>query len=337
MEDIVFEETATGDILAIPRRFKSYEVTGTIGRGSKAVVISLNDIHTKEKFAAKIIRLRECDTESVQLHQREFRQCMRMSSPYLVKCIDIVYMDELICLVMEYCNGGNLMQLSTNNQPVVQSHWRRMFTQLCLGIEYLHKRGMAHRNLKLENILLDDNYNCKLCDYGLTCEVNPSTCLSVTPCGRSRFVSPEMIRGVPHCAKQSDMWALGITVYAAVTGSFPWKSQSVMGVYNEILKGYIDTSMLVREMEEIVMRCCDPKPETRATIDEVMRMSCLKLPAKKDARLRPQRSSPSPRGNAILGPEIIMKGRYIIHNSIESGKMSISEKPSPFARNAFVF
>lgn len=276
--DVVIESTGSGEVLRIPRTFKSYEVVRMIGRGATAVVVGVRDIHTKKKFAAKVIARPKANSSSLRFYERELRLCMRMSSPYLVNCLDIVYMDEVICLIMEYFTGCDLMTLVMNDPSAVSLHWQKIFTQLCLGIEYLHKREIAHRDLKLENVLVDKDFNCKLCDYGLVFEMNQGSCMSKTFCGTAPYVAPEMIREGVYCARKSDIWALGVTMYAALTGCFPWKSESIMGIYKEVLAGEVDTSGLPAAAEDVVLRCMDPNVETRATIGQLLEMPFVELP-----------------------------------------------------------
>lgn len=277
------EETGVGEVLLIPRRFKSYEVVGTIGRGATAVVLEVVDHRTHGRFAAKMIPRPEANSEALRFRESEFRLSMRLSSPFLVRCVDIVYMKDVIGLIMEYFEGSDLLTVALSDRIGLCQNWRKTFSQICLGVQYLHRRGIAHRDLKPENVLVDKDFNCKLCDYGLMCEV---TGQCQTLCGTVQFMAPEMIRGEIHCAKKADMWALGITLYAAMTGCFPWMNYDGDELVEEILSQEVDVSLASRDVGRIVRKCCDGNPEKRANIEEVMKMSFVELPKERKSTRR---------------------------------------------------
>lgn len=268
-EDYFRVETGRGEILIIPRIVKSYEVKEVIGTGGFGVVVSLVDRNTKDLMAAKIMKRPEPSTDSMRLIERELRLSLSLSCPFLVNCVDVVYLSDIICIIMEHVNGATLISVMDDNVVLVRHYWRKIFVQMCLAVQYLHKRGMAHRDIKLENIIVDKDFNVKLCDYGCMKETGQSS-MSTTLCGTLPYLAPELVRQGPYCAKGVDVWALGITLYAAVTGVFPWDNTSVVGMCKEILGGVKDVMRLSSEVKEVVMKCCEVDPSKRAGIGDVL-------------------------------------------------------------------
>lgn len=264
------ESTGDGDIIAIPRVFNHFEVLNVVGIGSSAVVVSVQNPNGV-KFAAKVLRRPRANDDYLKFLERELRLCVTMSCPYLVNCFDVVYFEDIIIVVMELCAFGDLMTMITEEFVLVRANWRKIFAQLCLGVQYLHSRGMAHRDLKLENILIDEQMNVKLCDYGFMCETKPAS-LSTTMCGSMRYVAPEVLRGEGYHPMRTDVWALGIVLYGITTGLSPWKSEGESGVCREILAGEMDLTGICDAPRRIVEKCCDQNQETRVTVEEILAM-----------------------------------------------------------------
>lgn len=269
MDAFLYEATDSGEVLAIPRRFKTYEVTGTIGTGSYAVVVGVSGQSRGVTLAAKVMRRPKPNTEEMRLVERELRLCETVSCHFLVTCVDVVYTDDLIILVMERGEGTDLLSLITQGPHIVAANWLTIFRQICYGVQYLHSHGLAHRDLKPENILVDETFNCKLCDYGLLCEVKPTT-LNKTKYGTLPYMSPEMIYSETYNGMQSDIWALGVVLYVISTGCVPWKGESDAAIGQEITLGITDTESVGRIEEELILKCCSVNPETRPTIDEIL-------------------------------------------------------------------
>lgn len=278
LDDFLRTITESGAIIDVPRRIKGYDVIEVIGVGAFGVIVSLKDA-SKSLAAAKVMIRPEPNTLALKFMERELRLGMTISCPYLVRCTDVVYLDKVICMLMEHVEGETLFRLISDNKPLVIRHWKRIFGQMCLGIQYLHRRGLAHRDLKLDNVIVDHDLNVKLCDYGILCE-SQKNFISTTMCGTLPYMAPEIIRGNGYCAKQADMWALGISLYGMMTGVFPWVGSEPMTLFKEILESVIDIDVLPFDTQEIVVRCCDPSAERRATIDDVMAMPVLEMSTK---------------------------------------------------------
>lgn len=274
--DVLREATGLGDILGIPKRFKSYKVIKTIGVGGHSVVVKVKDVSNREEFAAKVMRRPEANTESCRLIERELRLCETVACPYLVNCAEIIYLEDFIVVIMEYFEGTDLLTSVVESRDIILANWRSIFRQLCLGVQYLHKRGLAHRDLKPENVLITKSLNCKLCDYGLLCETT-DTGLMTTTMGTLPYMSPEMVKGTGYGAKQADIWALGIMLHVIVNGCLPWKTDTTMGVTSEILKGDMDVTGMSSNQREIIQRCCDVDPKTRATIEHILTISFIRV------------------------------------------------------------
>lgn len=270
--DVMYESTGYGDVLAIPRRIGSYRVEGACGVGGCAVVVTVQDVRNQERYAAKIMNRPTSYDDGLRHVERELRLAENMDCPFLISVIEVVYLESVICVVMELCMGGTLHKMIQDHFGAVQNRGPMIFEQIGAGVHYLHNRGLAHRDLKPENILVDSNFNVKLCDYGFLCEAAPG-CLVSTICGSAIYVAPEVIQGKSYDPKKADMWSLGIILYCIITGHSPWMSESEAGILDEVIRGEIDVDIMPTEVGKIVTRCCQVDPKERATIDEIMEMA----------------------------------------------------------------
>lgn len=270
--DTRIEATGRGDLLEIPKRFGPYETLETIGIGSYAVVVRVLNVNVGEVCAAKVMRRPDVNTDDIRLMERELRLSESVECEHLVRCVDVVYLEHLIILVLEHFEGRDLLTAVIEDPEGMSRNWKRIFRQMCLGVQYLHERGLAHRDLKPDNILINRDFDVKLCDYGLLCESRSSR-ISSTKCGTLPYMSPEMIHEKSYSGRSADIWALGVVLYVVVTGCIPWASVNDFAMAQEIAKGVSDTGALSFEQGMIVLKCCTVNPTSRPKIEEIVSLT----------------------------------------------------------------
>ena len=144
-----------------------------------------------------------------------------------------------------------------------------MFIHLLLGVEYLHKLGVSHRDIKPTNILIDESGNVKLTDFGLGNFYSPKEHLT-TPCGSPCFAAPEVITGQSYLAGPSDLWGLGITLYNMLVGKLPFDEPTKSELYAKILAGkYSIPSVVPKAAARIIKGLLVRDPHKRFTVDDV--------------------------------------------------------------------
>ncbi|PIO74473.1 kinase domain protein [Teladorsagia circumcincta] len=169
---------------------------------------------------------------------------------------------------MEYASGGELYDYVSRFGSLPESEARRIFRQITSAVLYCHKHQVAHRDLKLENILLDQDNNAKIADFGLSNYFGTKSLLT-TFCGSPLYASPEIINGTPYKGPEVDCWSLGILLYTLVYGSMPFDGRDFNRMVRQIKRGAYyepDTpstaSMLIRNMLRV-------NPERRADIFDI--------------------------------------------------------------------
>lgn len=135
--------------------------------------------------------------ESLGMVTREIHHHRALHHPHICQLYEIIATESHVWLVSELCAGGELFDYLLEKGRLQEGEARRVFGQLCLAVGYIHSRGIVHRDLKLENVLLDERCNVKLADFGFGREFE-SRKLMETFCGTLGYVAPEMLKGVKY-------------------------------------------------------------------------------------------------------------------------------------------
>jgi len=125
-------------------------------------------------------------------------------------------------MLMIFATGDELFHYLTKHGPIEPSVVQKIFTQLVGAVSYVHGKSCVHRDLKLENILLDKHDNVKLCDFGFTREYDGKSSYLQTWCGTVCYSAPEMLRGEKYAGEKVDVWSLGVILYALLCGQLPF-------------------------------------------------------------------------------------------------------------------
>ena len=172
--------------------------------------------------------------------------------------------------------GDELYNYLLRNGPLPPEKVQKIFTQLVGAVAYVHNLSCVHRDLKLENILLDKNENVKLCDFGFTREYEGKTSYLQTFCGTICYSAPEMLKGEKYAGEKVDVWSLGIILYALLTGELPFDDDDDMITKQKILGSepkYPET--LPVDARGLLSQLLSKRPLMRPTISDILTNSFL--------------------------------------------------------------
>ncbi|KAG8435985.1 hypothetical protein GDO86_007178 [Hymenochirus boettgeri] len=215
-----------------------YELLETLGQGTYGKVKRAMEKATGKMFAVKSIQKDKITDERDRVHlQREIELTALLEHEHIIQVFEVFESREKIIIVMEYASNGELYDFINNKHQIPENEARRFFRQIVSAVHYCHKKGIVHRDIKLENILLDDNLNVKLADFGLSNLFNKDQVLQ-TYCGSPLYASPEIVKGLPYHGPEVDCWALGVLLYALVYGLMPFENSHYKALAEQISSGH---------------------------------------------------------------------------------------------------
>lgn len=245
-----------------------YEFLETLGKGTYGKVKKAVE-RSGRMVAVKSIRKDKIKDEQDLLHiHREIEIMSSLNHPYITTIYEVFENKDKIVIVMEYASRGDLYDYVCEKQRITEHEARHFFRQIVSAVQYCHRNGIVHRDLKLENILLDGNGNVKIADFGLSNLYHKDEYLQ-TFCGSPLYASPEIVNGRPYKGPEVDTWSLGVLLYTLVHGAMPFDGQNHKNLIQQISTGNYrkpsnpsDACGLIRWMLMV-------NPERRATIEEI--------------------------------------------------------------------
>ncbi len=250
-----------------------YHILEQIGRGGMAVVYKAYDTHLERDVAVKLIRKEAFGSEALERilkrFEREARALAKLSHANIIKIFDYGDHEGAPYLVMEYMPGGTLKECL--GQPMSPAAAARLLAPIAKALVHSHQEGIIHRDIKPSNILIDQNGDPKLTDFGIAylMELGEETALTATGVGMGtpEYMAPE--QGLGKAAdERTDIYALGVILYEMVTGHKPFQADTPLAV---VIKHVNDplprprsfVSDLPKNVEGILFKALAKEPDSR--------------------------------------------------------------------------
>ncbi|KAA6390816.1 MAG: putative Calcium/calmodulin-dependent protein kinase type 1 [Streblomastix strix] len=242
---------------------ENYEILELLGEGSFAKVRKAKNKKTGQFVAVKFI-----DKHKVVSDPRQ---------PFIIKLFEVYELENKLCLVMELVTGGELLNRITIQGSYSERDASLIMLSLFQAIKYMHDRGIAHRDLKLDNILYENDSPqspIKVSDFGLSRFIEEQQMMS-SCCGTPGYVAPEVLarRGYgPEC----DLWSLGVIMYVLLCGFPPFYDENDAILYTQIQTGkfkfispYWDT--ISAQAKDLISKLLIVDPKKRISIDQALK------------------------------------------------------------------
>ncbi|KAH7833884.1 hypothetical protein Vadar_010756 [Vaccinium darrowii] len=252
--------------------FGKYEFGKLLGYGASAKVYRAKNLRTGQSVAIKVISKQKVLERGLTEHVKREISIMRQlrRHPHIVRLYEVLATKAKIYLVLEYAKGGELLAEVKKAGRFSEDLSRRYFQQLISAVGYCHSRGIFHRDLKSENILLDENRDLKLTDFGISAVTDQiqSDGLLHTFCGTPAYLAPEILAKLGYDGAKVDIWSCGIILYTMNAGYLPFNDPNL---YWKIYKGeFRCPDWTSPELKRFLSRLLDSSPSTRITVDQII-------------------------------------------------------------------
>lgn len=247
-----------------------FELGKTLGEGMYGKVKLAVEKGTGEKVAIKYIKKNKVqDDTDLRRLRREIHVMSSLSHPNIINIREVFENKDKIILVMDCALGGELYDYINDRQKLTENSARRLFRQISSAINYCHQNGIVHRDLKLENIVLDIDENVKIADFGLSNFYSKDTLLK-TFCGSPLYASPEIVNGQPYYGPEVDCWSLGVILYTLVYGAMPFEGTDFKTLRKQISNGDYFEPNTPSEAAGLIRHLLTVNPKKRAKMSDIL-------------------------------------------------------------------
>ena len=276
-----------------------YKYGRLIGQGAFGKVnIGLNVLTGRIVAVKSFIKDELKNSQNMAKILYETNLMRKLNHPNITKILETFEDDKFILIIMEYINGGNLFSFVKKRRKLSEKISKCLFRQIIQGIQHIHSKKIVHRDIKLENILIDLNNNIKICDFGIGIMLDSEDELIHDQCGTPMYMAPEIIlnskkggyKGYP-----VDIWSAGIALYIMLSGMLPFtfknkkeeneddnnsislsKNNNYELQYSIINKNPKKIKKISPEARDLLQGLLNKNPNKRLTIDEILNHPWLK-------------------------------------------------------------
>jgi serine/threonine-protein kinase len=321
-----------------------YELEEVVGAGGMSTVWRARDTLLERKVALKILHARYGeDDEYVERFRREARAVAQLSHPNIVTVIDRGEDRERQFIVFEYVEGENLKQLVDARGRLPIDEVVELGLAIARGLAFAHGRGIVHRDVKPQNVLLNGDGRAKVTDFGIarSLDVERGVTQTGTVMGTSNYIAPEQASG-ERVGTQSDVYSLGCVLFELLTGDVPFTGDNFVAVALQHLNEH-PPSVLERRPDTpprlawLVDRALAKDPEQRPTMEElVAELEAARDPSQatgvipRRAQPRRRRNVPWPLVLAVAGLLLIaaaVAGALLLTDTVEVPGSEPSPQP----------
>ncbi|KAK6161479.1 hypothetical protein DH2020_004860 [Rehmannia glutinosa] len=284
-----------------------YHLGRLLGRGSFAKVYLARLLENSDSdVAIKVID--KAATVDAAMEPRIIREVSAMrrlhQHPNILKLHEVMATKSKIYLVMELAQGGELFAKLNRCRRFSEATARKYFQQVVSALRFCHQNGVFHRDIKPQNLLLDQNGLLKITDFGLSALSDQKRDgLIYTACGTPAYTAPEVVYRKGYDGEKADAWSCGVLLYVFLVGSLPFDDSNLSNMYRAMHRRSFEFPDWVSKSAKIVIyRLMDPNPNTRLSLEELIKLSWFKKSFSQE--------NLSSQGEQKLGSEILKQSEF---------------------------
>jgi len=260
-----------GHAIPLIKEFSDFDILEEIGRGGMGVVYKAKNHNTGNIVAIKIL-LSKYNTfdEDLKRFQREAKFAIQLNHPNIIKTHSIGVVKGNYYIITDYIKGETLAR-KMSRKTITTWETCTIIHEVAQGLEYAHNKGILHRDLKPANIMITDDNEVKILDFGLAKHVDASTRLTLTGTvmGTPAYMSPEQAAGeTEQLSGTSDIFSLGVIMYEMITGDTPFKAESSIQLLRKVIDKDVPSIRKKRKdipeaLETIIDKSLEKSPRHR--------------------------------------------------------------------------
>jgi BR serine/threonine kinase len=188
--------------------------------------------------------------------------------PNLIRFIELCESKRHLYIVLEFAPNGELYDFVTKGKRMRFAESMRIFRELIYGVEYLHQHGICHRDLKLENLLLDAGRHIKITDFGFARWMKHQ--VTETQCGSPEYVAPEVVQGLKYDGTAADIWSCGVILFALLAKRLPFHDPAMRVILRNVTSGeYTMPDILPDVLKDLITKILVVKPKDRISMADI--------------------------------------------------------------------
>ena len=247
-----------------------YTIGEKLGHGGFSDVYKAFNNKNQNQYAIKVIPRAKLKSEGdIRRLQQGIDSLSFFKHDNIIHLYDLLFDSNNLYLVLDLCSEGDLNDCILERDKLPECIAAVIFKQICSALLYIHSYSVAHRDIKLENILVDKFPHIKIADFGLCgfCDNNNNN-LFTTFCGSLSFCAPECLSHKSYDGFLSDTWSVGVVLYHLVTGNSPWGTNQSRIVQQISKAEYIFPEYVSLECRDLISRLLQINPNNRISLQE---------------------------------------------------------------------
>ena len=248
-----------------------YKYGRQIGKGAFGKVNLGLHILTGRIVAIKSFNKKKVNSDKAKAkiyHEINLMKNLRHSS--VVKILDTFETEKYIFIIMENIAGGDLLSFVKKRTKLNEKVCKFIFKQILEAIKYIHSKNIVHRDIKLDNVLIDLNNNIKICDFGVGKMIHDKEIL-MDQCGTPAYIAPEILLNKGYDGFGVDVWSSGIVLYTMLSGMVPFKANNLTDLQNNIITGnFKEIHGISKECNDLLHKLLQINPKKRITINDAL-------------------------------------------------------------------
>ena len=188
----------------------------------------------------------------------------------IVKIFETYETKKHICIVMEYICAGDLLSYIKKRSKLTENIAKFIFKQIILALKYIHSHNIIHRDIKLDNILIDLDNNIKICDFGVSKKIKKGD-IMVEQCGTPAYIAPEILKNRGYEGFGVDIWSAGVVLYTMLSGTVPFKGGDLKELHKLIIEGQFKEIKNISNEANHLLKCLlEVEPKNRIKIQDIL-------------------------------------------------------------------